>query len=180
MYYDIQTDHLTNYALESFSKDDSLNNIKSIKDFSSWMKSNIHYSDYTHLMSAEEVYKNRRGSCHDQVIFEKSIFRKLFKNYKTGTIFFIEYNDDESTNAKTHSLLYYFHNNMIFWLENAWGDQQGIHGPFKSVKELKECIVKIHEKESSYKRYPKLEFTTVKNVKHGMDLGEFVSKCLNN
>ena len=43
---------------------------KDPNEFQKWMKNNIHYSEFTKMMTPEEVYKTHKGSCHDQVAFE--------------------------------------------------------------------------------------------------------------
>jgi len=147
--------------------------INSIEELLYWMRSNVKYADFTKLMSADEVIQNKKGSCHDQVVLEDKIFTKL--NIHHGRLFFIEYNDHEQQGGITHTLIYFKKNDKIYWFENAWNDQEGIHGPFNSLKELKDKIIELHKKMPSYQRYPKLHFNGVKNVKIGMSLGEYVA-----
>lgn len=137
-----------------------------------WMKNNINYKEYSYLMTAEEVYKEKTGSCHDQVIFEMFYFEKM--KIKYGTIFFIEYNDDNIGGA-THSLLYYIKNGKYYWFENAWEEEKGIHGPYNSLKDLKD---EVKEKDLKNSKYNNIEFGSIKNVKSGMTLNEFVQACL--
>lgn len=151
-------------------------NILTPKDLNKWMKSNIKYKKFTKLMTPEEVFENRNGSCHDQTLFEKYIISGM--GYKCGTIFFIEYNEKENAGGQTHTFLYYHDKDKIYWFENAWGDMSGINGPYKDIKELKKSILNIHEKQSSFKKYPKLEFSAIPKIEYGIDLKEFVNACL--
>lgn len=151
---------------------------KTPKELSNWMKQNIKYKEYSTLMSGTDVFNKKCGSCHDQVEFEKDVLSGM--GLHPRTLFFIEYKDGENAGGMTHSLVYYKENDKIYWFENAWGGQEGIHGPYDSINDLKNDIKSLHAKMDSSKRYPDLEFGTVKNVKHGMKLNDFVSSCLEN
>jgi len=139
------------------------------------MKSNIRYANFTKLMSPEEVWNKGKGSCHDQCMFEDWAFSKM--KIQHGKLFLIEYNDGEDTGGRTHTLLYYKENNKIYWFENSWEGQIGIHGPYNSMNELKKDVETKMLKDSKYKN---VEFAKVKNIKVGMTLGEYVDSCLNN
>lgn len=156
---------------ESFK--DELSSIKNPKELSAWMKTNIKYKEYDKLMTAEDVYNKKCGSCHDQVIFEEVFFNKW--NIKHGKIFFIEYNEGEQIGGNTHTLLYYIESNKYYWFENAWGGQEGIHGPYNSLNDLKEDVKSKDLKNSKFKN---VEFSSVKNIKTGMSLGDYVNACL--
>lgn len=156
---------------ESFK--DELSSIKNPKELSAWMKTNIKYKEYDKLMTAEDVYNKKCGSCHDQVIFEEVFFKKW--DIKHGKIFFIEYNEGEQIGGNTHTLLYYIESNKYYWFENAWGGQEGIHGPYNSLNDLKEDVKSKDLKNSKFKN---VEFSSVKNIKTGMSLGDYVNACL--
>lgn len=143
------------------------------EELSNWMKKNIKYKEYDKLMSAKEVYDTKHGSCHDQVVFEDEIFKNM--KIKHGKLFFIEYNEGEQQGGKTHTLLYYIKDNKYYWFENAWGGEEGIHGPYDSLSSLKDDVKERNMKNSNY---DDIEFSTVKNIKTGMTLGEYVSACL--
>lgn len=160
-----------NESTKSFK--DELINIKTPKELSTWMKTNIKYKEYDKLMTAEDVYNKKCGSCHDQVIFEEVFFNKW--NIKHGKIFFIEYNEGEQIGGNTHTLLYYIESNKYYWFENAWGGQEGIHGPYNSLNDLKEDVKSKDLKNSKFKN---VEFSSVKNIKTGMSLGDYVNACL--
>ena len=160
------------------SKKINIPGVSTDEDLSQWMKTNIKYKEYTKLMTAEEVYKERKGSCHDQCIFEEAVLTSL--GYKTGRIFFIEYNDTDPQGGRTHTLVYYIKDKRIYWFENAWEEQQGIHGPYMTLLDIENDIKKIHSKEPSYSKYPNLEFNKLKKkYNFGCDLNEFVQQALN-
>ena len=65
----------------------------------------------------------------------------------------------------------------LYWFENAWEDECGIHGPYKEIKELKDDICKRWKFSGNFN---KLLITSVKGVKPGMTLNEYVNVCLSN
>lgn len=140
-------------------------------ELSKWMKSNIKYQEFKTLMTPEEVFESRMGSCHDQVVFELAVLKAL--KYSPKALFFIEYNDGDNVGGQTHSFVYYRRGTKFYWFENAWGGQAGIHGPYKNVKELKNDIISKHDT----KKYKKLQFASFKG-KEGMTLAELVKACL--
>jgi len=149
--------------------------IESDKDLLKWMETNIKYKDFTRLMSSDDVYKLKKGSCHDQVHLEYDLLSQL--GYKPRKLFFIEYNDDSNIGGRTHTLVYYVKGNYLYWFENAWSSQKGIHGPYKTISELKKDIINIHDKEGS--TYKKLNFSTIsENIETGITLDEYVKRCL--
>lgn len=149
------------------------NNIKTPEDLSKWMKSNIKYSEYKRLMSAEDVYKQKKGSCHDQVVLELYAMKKM--HIKHGSLFMMEC-DDKGNGGQTHSLVWYTIKKKYYWFENAWQDNAGIHGPYSTLTDLKNEVRSKWEKNSMY---PNFFFTSVKNVRQGMDLSQFVRACTN-
>lgn len=150
-----------------------LKTINTPKELSNWMKTNIHYKEYDRLMTADEVFDKKKGSCHDQVNFEVEFFKKF--NLKYGKEFLIEYNEGESSGGRTHSFIWFTTKGKYYWFENAWNGEQGIHGPYDSIIDIKK---EVKEKMLKNSRFNNVEFSSVKNVKPGMSLGEFVTSCL--
>lgn len=149
------------------------------EELSKWMKSNIRYKDFSRLMSPQEVYDKKCGSCHDQVMFELYQLRKMNKSPKA--LFIIEYNNENTGRDNvTHSLVYYTDRNNIYWFENAWGGQEGIH-KFNNIKELKDKIKELHSKKAfgNVNKYPELEITSFGVHKPGETLQQLVDKCVN-
>lgn len=147
----------------------------SLLDF---MKKNIKYKDFTKLMSAEEVFEQKKGSCHDQVMFELYCLRRL--GYKPIATFCIEYKDGESEGGVTHSFVTYKKDNKVCWFENAWEGQEGIH-KFESSKAVKDKILELHKegKFGNNTKYPEVEFSSFGKHEPGETLDDFVNKCLN-
>lgn len=148
------------------------------QELMNYMKRNISYKNYTTLMSAEDVYREKKGSCHDQVMFELYCLKKMGKSPKA--LFLIEYSKSgNGTNAVTHSLVYYTEKNKVYWIENAWGGMEGIH-TFNSIDELKNKLKELHDskKFGNVSKYPELEITSLKQHKPGETLQQFVNICI--
>lgn len=147
---------------------------KTPEELSRWMRSNIHYANFSHLKSSNEVLTSKSGSCHDQVVFEYNELKKIGK--KPKILFFIAYKEGSNQGGMTHSLVYYNENNKIKWFENSWSGLEGIH-TYDSLSELKDDIKKYYSNMPDAKNFPELEFKSVRisDFKTGMSLGNFVS-----
>lgn len=147
---------------------------KTPEELSRWMRSNIHYANFSHLKSSNEVLTSKSGSCHDQVVFEYNELKKMGK--KPKILFFIAYKEGSNQGGMTHSLVYYNENNKIKWFENSWSGLEGIH-TYDSLSELKDDIKKYYSNMSDAKNFPELEFKSIRisDFKTGMSLGNFVS-----
>lgn len=132
--------------------------------------SEIGYKQFDKLMTAEQVRRVKKGSCHDQVMLEYDVLSKL--GLKPKIKFFIEANKDNQGGA-THSLVYYEKNGKINWIENAWSSQKGIH-EYSSVKDM---LADVHEKWEKNDAYPMLYSGDIDHskLKKGMTLGEILS-----
>lgn len=162
-----------NIVIESNTNiNDDLDNVKSPGQLSEWMRRNITYNHTNHFRSFEEVLSDKKGDCHDQVEFESKIFSNMGVKY--GKLFVAEYKELPKCGT-THSLLYYYENGKIYWFENAWDGNEGIHGPYKSVKDLKEDV---SNKWKFNNGCDKLIWSNVKNVEPGMSLNDYVVNCL--
>ena len=155
---------------------------KSDEDLLDWMYKNIKYSNFTKLKSHDEVLKSKKGSCHDQVMFEYVELKKL--GYSPRGLFIIESND-KNQGGMTHSLVYYKRENSICWFENAWKNMAGITEPEEaSVSGIKKIIKELHENGTwgNIKKYPKIEFSTfsISSHKPGESLQQFIDICLKN
>jgi len=106
--------------------------IKSMKKFE--------YKEFTKLMTPDEVSKQKKGSCHDQVMFELRELRKLGLDPKA--LFVMEHSGEKG--GMTHSLVYFIKNNRAYWVENAWGNRSGIT-EYKNVDAIKNEIRKSHK-----------------------------------
>jgi len=115
-----------------------------------WMSDNLRYSEFTTLMSGEEVYRNRRGSCHDQVMLEVEQFKLM--GIDTKVWFAMEYND-KGQGGRTHSFVTYpGPGKTIIWFENAWESARGIHR-FQNNIRMREMVRKMWDKDKKVSKY---------------------------
>ena len=150
---------------------------QSVPEASKWLQENIHYSDFSNLKSPNKVIDDGSGSCHDQAALQKNILKKMGK--RANNMFFVEHNNRENIGGATHTLTYYKDTDgKIYWLENSWGGQEGLHGPFNSVDDLKIHIRELHKKEPSAKRFPNMTFADGKKIKAGSSLATYVDQHL--
>ena len=156
---------------------ESNNEFKNETELLNWMKNNIRYEHNDSswkLKSYEEVLRTKSGDCHDQSLFEYTVFNQ--QNIKCGRLFIIEYYGDEIYNAgATHTICYFIKNNKYYWFENAWDNKRGIHGPYSNLNELKEDIYVNWEFSGKNDR---LYICNLSGVKPGMDLEEYVTTAL--
>lgn len=157
-----------------FGKEAKLHDAKELQDF---MSQNISYSspDNWRLQSAHKTKRTRCGNCHDQALFAEKQLRRMGK--KSGRLFFIEHKG--SKGGRTHTLPYYIDkDNKVYWLENAWEAQKGIHGPYNSIEDLKKHITTIHHNETESKKYPDITFGQPPKYKRKIDLSKYVESSL--
>ena len=138
-----------------------------------WMNRNLRYKQFSKLMSAQEVYEKKYGSCHDFVQFEDYFFKKF--DFKYGKVFAIEYTSGKKSGGRTHSFIWFIKKDKYYWFEYAWPSHKGINGPYDSLNELKNDFKDKMLKESNFED---VEFSAVKGIKVGMTLDEYVKACL--
>lgn len=134
-----------------------------------WMHKNLKYKYTGKFLSVDEVYNNQYGDCHDQANFEIHFLKKM--NFKCGRIFMVEYSSWNSPGGATHTIAYYIQNNKYYWIENAWEAQSGIHGPYKTINELKNIIASKWQYSG---KNDKLYMSEYKSVKYGASLNDYV------
>ena len=147
---------------------------KTPEELSKWMKSNVHYANFTKLKSSDGVAESKSGSCHDQVVFEYNALKNMGK--KPKILFFIAYKEGSNQGGMTHSLVYYSEGSKVKWFENSWSGMEGIH-TYDSLSDLKADIKRIYSNMPDAKNFPELEFksASISDFDTGMNLGEFVS-----
>lgn len=101
--------------------------IRDLNTLQRWMKNNIHYKNFTQLMTPREVLEERTGSCHDQVVFEMAALKAL--DYSPTAYFVLEHDDkpNKSQGGETHSYVVVKDNGRLYWLENAWEQYAGVN-----------------------------------------------------
>lgn len=133
---------------------------------------NFQYAEFTTLKSHDWVAKNKKGSCHDQVMYELQELRKCGLNPKAD--FFIQV-DNKGQGYQTHSFVYYELNNKHIWFENAWKDQAGIH-IYNSYNDMKNDIEKkLNTPKGIHTLWGTFDDS---KLKVGDDLQTVVDKCL--
>lgn len=130
-----------NESVDEYIMDDS---IKTDSDLLKWMNNNIKYCNFTTLKTPKEIYETKRGSCHDQVLYELTVLRKLgYRNVKAW--FFLEYNDN-GQGGETHSIVTYEKNRNCFYFENAWELNKGIHKIPNEKNNVLNLFTEFHDK----------------------------------
>ncbi len=126
------------------------------------------------LKSPEETWDLKSGNCHDQSLFEFDILKKI--SITCGQLFFIEVNKGESVGGNTHTLTWYKENDKYFWMEHAWEDQKGIHGPYASFNLLRKDVYDRwkHDNDLNSGKFSTILFSEINKYKIGMTLGEYV------
>lgn len=101
--------------------------IRDLRTLQRWMKNNIRYKNFTQLMTPREVLKEKKGSCHDQVVFEMAALKAL--DYSPTAYFVLEHDDkpNSSQGGETHSYVVVKDNGRLYWLENAWEQYAGVN-----------------------------------------------------
>jgi len=132
----------------------------------------ISYTEFTKLKSPSEVRKTREGSCHDQVMYELDTLRKQGFNPKAKFLMEV---DDKGQGGETHSFVYLNLGKNCLWIENAWGDQAGVHR-YKSESDMINDVERKMKKRTS---------GTIlwgdfddRKLSPGDDLQDVVDKCL--
>ena len=101
--------------------------IRDLRTLQRWMKNNIRYKNFTQLMTPREVLEEKKGSCHDQVVFEMAALKAL--GYSHTAYFVLEHDDkpNNSQGGETHSYVVVKDNGRLYWLENAWEQYAGVN-----------------------------------------------------
>ena len=119
-------------------------------------------------MSAEQVAREKRGACHDQVMYEVAQLRKAGLNPRVK----FAYETDGESGGATHTWVVYEDAGKLWWLENAWGGQEGL----RSYKDDAAMLKDIRKRWDKNPDYPELWFGDIDadKMKPGMDLGDIL------
>ena len=150
---------------------------KTPKELIDWMKKNIKYRNYSKLMTSDEVFLKKYGSCHDQAIFIQRMHNRM--GIQSNREFFIAFREGSEIGGQTHTFVYFTDpdNGMVTWVENAWEDCRGVR-VYKNINALRQDIFDKYKKEKESKDFPSLLFKPVSGVKPGMKLNEYVDAIL--
>ena len=149
-------------------------------DFHNYLSETIKYTDFHTLQSPTYTQMHKSGSCHDQVAY---IFSELSNaGIDAYARFLIEYDSETSDGGVTHSYVYVPDGEYVYWIENAWEDESGVHR-FNSVEEIEEYITQRHIDGywGDIDNYDSVEFSDFDLYEHtyGEDLQTLVDICMN-
>lgn len=151
---------MSNEAIALNSED--LRSIKTAGELYKWMRDNIEYDKAIKgwkWRTPSEVFDDRKGNCHDQSLF--SSFMLHSRGYVCGRLFFVECKTGTNTPAgNAHTFTWYREGGPgysdfkepasdhpyrgpyeFYWFETTWEGKEGIHGPYKSMDELKSAVI---------------------------------------
>ena len=103
--------------------------ITNASTLSHWMFKNIKYQDYSKrgLQSIPELIHIRYGCCHDQTVFVFKFLKYLGYDPKILFLYTTIGDNIDRYPGPTHSLVYFYQGKGVYWFENAWEAESGIH-----------------------------------------------------
>jgi hypothetical protein len=102
------------------------------------------------ILKPYEVLEYKIGTCWDCCLLELYILKKY---YNEVYCVYIEQGKDIETNFITHTFIVYKDNDKYYWFEYAWYKQEGIHGPFNSLKDVIQYEKEIQENDKQFKTF---------------------------
>lgn len=157
------------------------------KEIYQWMHKHLHYDSDDHnwrLRTPRQTVDDKKGNCHDQALLGCYLLSNI--GCISGFLFFIQFDENSNQGGKTHTLTWYKdpHDDYnIYWFENAWDSQAGIHGPYKSFYDLRYAVFYAYAKDDTMNenKFDGLMFSRMMpyhrssmEKKVGMSLGEYV------
>lgn len=148
-----------------------------VSDIMANMHKEVTYSSYDKLKSADSVRESRSGDCHSQVQYEYSELKKL--GVPSKAIFLMEYDGKNNSGGSTHSAIFYTDAGKTIWLENAWGDNRGMHA-YSSKEAMLRDIKRKFKASGDSANFPNIVVSEYDPSNHspGETLQEFVDICL--
>ena len=150
-------------------------NFETPKELHTWMKNNFSYSNFTKLLSPEELLVTKKGSCHDQALFAYTYLKKM--GLKPKLLFFIAYKEGEVVGGMTHTLCFYEKDNKVWWFETAWNGAIGLRS-YPTENAMRVDIFRRYMNLPDAKKFPELEFKAISPEKPGVNLAQYVDKAL--
>lgn len=157
-----------------------------------WMYNNINYDKIIKgwkLKSPEEVYKLKKGNCHDQSLFSSLLLHSL--NFICGQLFFVEcVLSSDNRNGNAHTMTWYRidtpnedYKHSYYWFETAWENQLGIHGPYNDMDGMKHAIFKAYTEDNDLNSHnPKYNILAIgenSNYRIGMGYVKYIDSWKN-
>jgi len=156
--------HLTNQILHE-SKDDPINKLMKLMSPIGWgwygtdrkihrevtdIEGREEYQDgnnwwHTYnVMSPQEVWKHKIGTCIDQSIFQQHWLRENAPEIETTLLWIQQYHTSD------HMWMTFKRDNKIYYFEHAWGDRRGIYGPFRTLEDTVKQVYKWGDIQKGY------------------------------
>ena len=82
----------------------------------------------------DELLQRKVGHCYDQSLYE---WKKLKESGYDPVMIYMEMNRGDS-----HACIIFQEDKKWYWMEHSWYKKRGIHGPFRSQKEVTIHILK--------------------------------------
>ncbi|MDE7346958.1 MAG: transglutaminase-like domain-containing protein, partial [Muribaculaceae bacterium] len=153
-----------------------IGDIYSVDKLLEWVIANIDYDSDDqnwHLRTAAQLYMDKKGNCHDQSYFTALLLHSWHQVSAVGQLFMVEYKEGQEQGGRTHTTTWYVDKGKYYWLETAWGNHTGIHGPFQDKDDIMDKIHEYWEEDGS--DYDGLCFSTLSNYRLGMNLNDYVN-----
>lgn len=154
---------------------------KTDKELLNWMKNNIEYKTFRKLMSAEDVEKEREGSCHDQTMFAMKHLKQIPGIDDIRAYFIIEQNSSTQVCGDTHSVVVYRKGQNYYYIENAWRSHRGIWRLCPAKQPFNQDVLLDHIKKYSWVNHPAYDLIHIGIFKGtpGMGLQDIVDVSFN-
>ncbi|MBP3765599.1 MAG: hypothetical protein J6G98_00265 [Bacilli bacterium] len=121
-----------------------------------------------HLLSPDELIKNKHGVCWDQVELER--YYLSLDNIVCSSYFIVEYDDKF---YPTHTFVVVSCNNKFYWFEHSWYPYRGIH----EYDSLNELLKDVKLKFSKDKNIDDIVIYNYEKPKYGISSNEFFKHC---
>jgi len=126
------------------------------------------WNDNYQLQIKNRLLTTRIGHCWDFVELERWFFNSL--NIKNETYFICD-----SDLKFTHTILLYFLNNKVYYIESAWFKNKGIY-EFNSTQEFWAYFIPKYSKSNNINEF--LEYHEYKEPNYPMTVDEFIGHCV--
>lgn len=167
---------------------------KEIQAVYKWLEANIKYINSDMVESAEIVLKSKCGNSHSQSNLIVKLLDEL--GIECQRIFMIAYNNLKGIIGQTHitkikpyekfsetppihTTVFFKSDHRYYWIEHAWGVNNGLYGPFNSIKDMEDTICKIYNQVPRAMRYRALEFYYLDKGYENIEVQDYVYDIVN-